>query len=154
MTMSRAALFVVIQFVLFIVYAVAYVAYPFGGELLPVGAILVLISVSILALSFIEHMRRNAAPPNVTPTPKQDAALVETGLYKWIRHPIYSAVILGVLGSGLAHGHIVPLLMTIVFIVFFGVKARYEESMLRQVYPQYADYMKRTGRFIPGVNFV
>ena len=152
--MSRAVLFVLLQFVLFGVFAVLLIAFPVGGGLVLPGFLIVIAAFTVIMLGILEHMRRNAALPNVTPTPNQNVGLIETGVYKWIRHPIYTGVISGVFGAALAHGHIVPLLMTVVFIIFFGQKARFEESMLRTVYPQYAEYMTRTGRFVPGINFI
>ena len=152
--MSRAALFVAIQFVFFGIFALLLIAFPVGGGQVALGFLIVVAAFAVIALGILEHVRRNSALPNVTPTPNQTVGLVDTGVYRWIRHPIYTGVIFGAFGVGLAHGHIVPLLMTIVFIVFFGTKARYEETMLRGVYPQYAEYMTRTGRFVPGVNFI
>ncbi len=152
--MSRAVLFVLIQFVLFGVFAALLIVFPVGGGLVLPGFLIVIAAFAVIALGILEHMRRNAALPNVTPTPNQNVGLVETGVYKWIRHPIYTGVISGAFGAALAHGHIVPLLMTVVFVVFFGQKARFEESMLCSVYPQYAEYMTRTGRFVPGINFI
>lgn len=152
--MSRAALFVVIQFVLFAVYGALYLVLPMSGSLTVIGTLCVLVAVALFGFSILDHLRRNAAPPNITPTPQRNAELVETGMYRWIRHPIYSAVLLGALGLGIIHGHPVVVSMTVVFLVFFSLKARYEESMLRQVYPRYGEYMRRTGRFIPGINFI
>lgn len=152
--MSRAALFVLIQFILFGVFALLLIAFPAGGGQVALGFALVIVAFAIIGLGILEHLSRNRALPNITPTPNQSAGLVDTGVYKWIRHPLYSGVILGAFGAALAHGHIVPLIMSLVFVVFFSFKARYEESLLRGFYPTYAEYMTRTGRFIPGVNLV
>ena len=58
-------------------------------------------------------------------------------------------MLLGALGVALAHGHIAVLLIALVMIVFFTFKSLYEESLLRAAYPQYRDYMTRTGRVLP-----
>ncbi len=130
------------------------IAFPAGGGLVAIGFGLVIVAFAVIVLGILEHLRRNAALPNITPTPNQSVRLVDTGVYKWIRHPLYSGVILGAFGAALAHGHVVPLLLIVVFVVFFSLKARYEESLLRGVYPQYSEYMRRTGRFVPGVNVI
>ncbi|MBE2269896.1 MAG: isoprenylcysteine carboxylmethyltransferase family protein [Anaerolinea sp.] len=152
--MSRAALFVVIQFVLLGTFALLLLAFPVGGGAVAAGFIVVIAAFLLIALGILEHMLRNAAIPNITPTPNQNVGLVDTGVYKYIRHPIYSGVIAGTFGAALAHGHIVPLLFALVFVGFFSTKARFEESMLRRIYPQYAEYMTRTGRFVPGINLI
>ncbi len=103
----------------------------------------------ILGLAVREYGARNAMLPNVTPTPNSRASLVESGIYAHVRHPIYSSVLAGALGVALAHGHIVVIGIALFMIVFFTFKSRYEESLLRAAYPQYAEYMTRTGRFLP-----
>ena len=95
--MSRAVLFVLLQFVLFGVFAVLLIAFPVGGGLVLPGFLIVIAAFTVIMLGILEHMRRNAALPNVTPTPNQNVGLIETGVYKWIRHPIYTGVISGVL---------------------------------------------------------
>jgi hypothetical protein len=69
--MSRAAAYVVGQFVLFGVLAVSLVVFPIvdSGILRWVGAALVLAAFALLALAVWEFQKRNATLPNVTPTP-------------------------------------------------------------------------------------
>ena len=108
-----------------------------------------MIGFAVLMIAIWEHMRRNATLPNITPTPNAHVGLVDTGLYAYVRHPIYSGVLIGAVGVALAHGHLVPILVALVMIVFFTFKSRYEEGLLRAAYPEYADYMTHTGRFLP-----
>lgn len=149
--MSRAWLYVIGQFVLFGVLAAALVVFPLtdGTLVRIVGLVLITVGFGVLALAILEHLRRNAGLPNVTPTPNSQVELVETGLYKHMRHPIYSGVLMGAMGVALAHGHLAVLLIALAMVVFFTYKARYEESLLRVTYPQYRAYMQRTGRFLP-----
>lgn len=149
--MSRAALYVVGQFVLFGIMAVALIIFPPEQLLLLrlIGLALIVAGFAVLALAVLEHQRRNAAMPNITPTPNARAGLVETGMYRYVRHPIYTGVLLGAVGAALAHGHFAVMLVALVMIGFFTYKSKYEESLLRAAYPQYADYMTRTGRFLP-----
>jgi len=94
-------------------------------------------------------IQQHPGGPNVTPTPKETSPLLQTGLYGQIRHPIYTGVILGGLGLAMFHGHIIPLIAAFALVPFFTYKSRYEETLLKQTYPDYADYMTRTGRFMP-----
>lgn len=149
--MNRAQLYVAGQFALFALLALSLIVFPTGQTLFLrlVGFVLIAVAFIVLALAIREHAAKNASLPNITPTPNAQAALVDSGVYARVRHPIYSAVLLGALGVALAHGHIAVLLIALVMIVFFTFKSLYEESLLRAAYPQYRDYMTRTGRFLP-----
>jgi protein-S-isoprenylcysteine O-methyltransferase Ste14 len=110
---------------------------------------LVVLSVIVLALAVYAYWSVNQTLPFITPAPNTQANLVESGIYARVRHPIYTAVLLGALGLALAHGHLVPLLLVLILAAFFTSKSRYEEQMLHAAYPSYAAYMQRTGRFLP-----
>jgi protein-S-isoprenylcysteine O-methyltransferase Ste14 len=79
--------------------------------------------------------------------------LVETGPYRWIRHPIYLAYLLNYVGGGLLAGNWVltgvPVTMfAIVVIVRIGQEERVMTNLFGQ---QYIAYMKRTGRLLPRI---
>jgi len=149
--MNRAGLYVVGQFVLFAVLAVSLIVFPLGQVplLRLVGLICIAIAFIVLALAIREFRARNAILPNITPTPNSRAALVSSGIYAYIRHPIYTSVLLGSVGVALAHGNIAVMVIAAIMIVFFTFKAIYEESLLRVAYPEYGAYMTHTGRFLP-----
>jgi protein-S-isoprenylcysteine O-methyltransferase Ste14 len=149
--MNRAELYVIGQFALFALLAVSLIIFPPGqmSFLRLIGLILIVAAFVVLALAIREFRRRNAILPNITPTPNSSAALVSSGVYARVRHPIYTSVLLGAIGVALAHGHFAVMLIALVMVVFFTAKAKYEESLLRTVYPEYGDYMTHTGRFLP-----
>jgi protein-S-isoprenylcysteine O-methyltransferase Ste14 len=149
--MSTARLYVTGQFALFAALALALIVFP-AGTVPPVrlvGLALVALGVLVLALAVYAYWAINRTLPFVTPTPDAGAKLVESGIYARIRHPIYTAVLLGAFGLALAHGHLAPLFLALTLLAFFTSKSRYEEQMLRATYPGYAAYMERTGRFLP-----
>lgn len=113
------------------------------------GLALAALGILFLALAVYAYWQTNHMLPFITPTPNTQARLVESGIYARVRHPIYTAVLLGAFGLALGHGHIVPLLVAVILFIFFTAKSRYEEHMLRAAYPGYAAYMQRTGRFLP-----
>jgi len=79
--------------------------------------------------------------------------VVERGPYRLIRHPAYSGTFLTMLGLGLALTNWASLaaLMACVFIGhMYRVKVE-EAALVRALGQPYADYMRRTKRFIPGV---
>jgi len=79
-----------------------------------------------------------------------DHALVTTGPFRFLRHPIYSAVLALWLGAALGTLNVILLVLWIVPLVGVGIQARAEEELLRAKFGQaYADYAARTGAFIP-----
>jgi protein-S-isoprenylcysteine O-methyltransferase Ste14 len=148
---NRAQLFVVGQFALFALLALSLIIFPPGQSsvLRVIGLVTIVLAFVILALAIREFRARNAMLPNIAPTPNSQAALVSSGIYARIRHPIYTSVLLSAIGVALAHGHIAIMVIALGMVVFFTFKAIYEESLLRTVYPQYRDYMLHTGRFLP-----
>jgi protein-S-isoprenylcysteine O-methyltransferase Ste14 len=75
--------------------------------------------------------------------------LVTDGPYRFIRHPIYTAVCVFVLAGVAAHPS--PVAYALAALVVAGAVGRIlaEESLLRERYPAYADYSKRTSRMVP-----
>ena len=85
------------------------------------------------------------------PKPRRDAVLVTRGVYRYMRHPIYTGLMFGALGWALAWMSLVAAVGAAVLAVFFDRKAAREERWLRERYPDYGDYAVRVRRFIPGV---
>ncbi len=92
---------------------------------------------------------RRAAAFTALPRPREDGALVETGVYRLVRHPIYGGLVLVAAGWALARASIAALLATAALIVLFALKAVREEAWLAERHPGYADYRRRTRRFVP-----
>ncbi len=83
-----------------------------------------------------------------TPEPRPDR-LCRDGLYRHARHPIYSGVLLVVLGLTIRSGRWATLALAAVIAVFFQAKSRWEERRLHERYPEYAEYAASTPRFVP-----
>ena len=84
-----------------------------------------------------------------TPLPNAHAQLRTGGLYRFVRHPIYSGLILTMASLTVASGSAVRLLTLGVLVLLLTVKARWEEARLTQRFEGYADYAARTPRFVP-----
>jgi len=84
-----------------------------------------------------------------TPEPKGEASLRTGGLYRFARHPIYSGVLLIVVGLVVRSGSFVTLAVGVATVVFFDRKAAWEERRLTATYPGYAEYARITPRFLP-----
>lgn len=88
---------------------------------------------------------------NITPTVKIDGYMVRRGPYTWIRHPMYSSLLL-ICGALVADSFTwLRLLFLLALTVDLLVKLRYEEQLLAAHYPAYATYMTTTKRLIPYV---
>lgn len=70
-----------------------------------------------------------------TPVPREGVALRTQGIYGVVRHPIYSGVLLALLGFVIAVGSWWSLGWWLVAIVFFLGKSRWEDSLLRAKHP-------------------
>jgi len=77
--------------------------------------------------------------------------IIETGPYRWIRHPSYAASMLVVVGLPLVMNAYYSLLLSAVLIVLFMQRLLLEETFLAQRLPTYAAYVQRTHRLIPGI---
>ncbi len=77
--------------------------------------------------------------------------LVVSGVYRYIRHPMYSGMMLIVTGSGLLVSNYAILASIVPVAAAYYVRARREEVMLMAEFPEYRDYAARTRMFIPWV---
>lgn len=83
---------------------------------------------------------------------KQGHELVTHGPYRWVRHPIYTGMLLGVVGTILATGSWLGLLALALVGGGFWYKLRHEEHWMREQFGEtYVAYMRRTKALIPGV---
>ena len=80
---------------------------------------------------------------------KADPELVTGGPYAYVRHPIYTGVMLAMLGAAVGDG-VFWLLPLAVFGGYFIHSARNEERLMLEQFPrQYPAYMKRTKMLLP-----
>ena len=85
------------------------------------------------------------------PRPRPDARLVESGIYAHLRHPIYAAVMLASIGWSSFTSSLSAFAVALVLVVFLDAKARREEDWLVERYAAYAEYRRRSKRFLPGI---
>lgn len=109
------------------------------------GAIL-LVASSALGLSGLRALGRNLTP---LPEPKVRGKLVTSGIYAYIRHPLYACVIAIGFGWALLWRSWPALLLAFVQAAFLRAKAMHEETLLRERFPDYEAYAGRVPRFMP-----
>ena len=89
-----------------------------------------------------------------SPIPRAEGDLATSGIYRFVRHPIYSALILVGVGLAMRGASLWHPVLLVALIVLLQVKARAEEAMLIKKYQGYASYAARVGRFVPGVGSI
>ncbi|HYV20988.1 MAG TPA: isoprenylcysteine carboxylmethyltransferase family protein [Verrucomicrobiae bacterium] len=104
------------------------------------GNVLCAIGVGILAAALVT-LRGTV---QIEPQPKAGRQLVERGLYRHLRHPIYTAIVLCVVGLWLKSPRAAGALAGLLVMVFIVFKVRVEERFLLSAYPDYAAYRERT----------
>jgi protein-S-isoprenylcysteine O-methyltransferase Ste14 len=83
-------------------------------------------------------------------TLKEGHELIRTGPYRAIRHPIYTGILLAMLGTAVAIGEVRALVAVAVTWLSFYQKARREESFLSEEFGTgFIEHCKHTGMFLP-----
>ena len=86
---------------------------------------------------------------NIRPEPKQRSKLITSGPYRFVRHPMYTSVLLVMVPFGFLTGEPLRALYWLLLLAVLWKKASVEEAMLRQRFDKYGRYMQSTGRFLP-----
>jgi len=130
--------------------AIVIVAWPFveqtagRGQWLALSVLGVFVGLYTLAHNKLGNF-------GIYPEPIPDSCLVTTGPYRWVRHPMYSSLLLFMLGIAL-YRHAVPnyLGLGLLTVAILG-KMRLEEVHLHLRFEDYSDYVKKTHRLFPGI---
>jgi protein-S-isoprenylcysteine O-methyltransferase Ste14 len=144
---------VAVQALLFLAMAVSLVTEPVGWLRwfeLP-GAVLLVLGVMTGVAAVMAYQTTNRTPLSPLPEPNREHRLVTRGVYGWVRHPIYSAILLGSFGLALFVARPLTLAIAMALAVFFWLKSRHEDRLLLEVYPEYRAYASHVGRFVPGL---
>lgn len=88
---------------------------------------------------------------NIAPLPKQGGKLVTSGLYQYIRHPMYLAQLMAMLPLVVDYYSHYRLAAWMILLVNLIGKLHFEEGLLVSQYPDYKQYKKNSWRLIPFV---
>lgn len=110
-----------------------------------VGVVLFLSGLGLAVWARI-YLGRNWGMPM---TEKEEPELVTSGPYRFVRHPIYSGLLLAVLGTALAT-NVYWLITLLILGIYFVYSARVEEGLMASNFPEaYPAYRARTKMLIP-----
>ena len=120
-------------------------------ELLARNALGIAIQIAAVMLMLWARLTFGLRSFHAVATPTK-GGLVTAGPYRFLRHPIYAAVLLfvwsGILSQG-AWASAVAILLGIVATAMTAVRIQAEEQLLRVTFPEYAAYAARTKRVVP-----
>ena len=152
--MKRALAFglVCVQFLLLaaLVFVPRGSLWPVSGLVITVTIVLVLVG-ACLAIFGVTGL---GTALTASPVPREHAALVTTGAYAMVRHPIYTGLVVGGLGLALLGASPWHAASWVALVVLLSTKTRWEERMLLVEHPDYRDYAAHVGRFVPGIGRV
>ena len=84
-------------------------------------------------------------------TPVASGRLITTGIYRWVRHPIYVGWCLAAAGGALLTGSTLGRGVAAGLGAFYDLRSREEERLLAERYAAYATYSGSSRRFVPGL---
>ena len=83
---------------------------------------------------------------------KEQHELIQSGPYRWVRHPIYAGILFTLLGSFVENGKLRVLVFFLIMAVGMILRSRIEEQVMTQQFPDtYPEYKRRTKFIIPGI---
>lgn len=137
---------VALQFGLLILQAALAAPKVLQG-IISVGALLVTGAAIALAAWTLMHNRLGNF--NIRPTPRVSGVLVTSGPYRWIRHPMYTSLLLGAGALAWTSSPVIGWLAWFALAVVLFLKSTLEEHWLCGHYPGYAAYRLVSKRFVP-----
>lgn len=83
----------------------------------------------------------------LAPMPEAGEPFHERGIYRYIRHPMYAGAMLALIASPVQSVNSANLVAAICLYLLLG--SRLEEARMQAAHPEYADYRRRVGAFVP-----
>jgi protein-S-isoprenylcysteine O-methyltransferase Ste14 len=115
------------------------------GPVMRIVSTCIIIAGTLLSAWCLSHLGRSFS---IVATARE---LKTTGSYAVVRHPLYAAETVMILGVILAHGSALAFGVGFVWLLLQIRRAQFEEGILRQTFPEYEDYARRVPMLIPGL---
>lgn len=85
----------------------------------------------------------------IFPEPSQSAILITNGPYQYIRHPMYTSVLLSCFGLVLTNLNFASVICFLLLLLDLTIKLHWEEILLEQKFEEYRKYKSNSKRLIP-----
>jgi protein-S-isoprenylcysteine O-methyltransferase Ste14 len=122
----------------------------FNDGLFSFSLVVIVLQAAAIILMIWARVTFKARSFHLSATPTE-GGLVTTGPYKYIRHPIYAAVLLFVWAAVAGNCTMTNVLLGCVVFAGSFIRIVCEESLVRQRYPEYQQYAEKKKRLIPYV---
>ena len=134
-----------------VLMSLVLVSGPFGLGIVafPMGPFVGVVLMSIGALVGIAGTIRLGTNRTAYPLPRTNARLVQDGIYGFIRHPLYTCLMLLSFGWAIWWGSLPCCLVSLAMTLLLRFKATLEERHLRRLFPEYKEYQARVPAFFP-----
>lgn len=137
--------YVMIQFILLIVFFIDVELFEIEILEFDFWLYFALFGFLIIAIAVLQ-LNTSLSP---FPSPKTDTKLVKNGLFKLIRHPTYTGILISIFSISFWLGSGYRLLVSLSILILFYFKSKYEEEKLAEQFTEYKTYQSITGRFLP-----
>lgn len=133
---------------MFMVITAAFETILFDIQVTTVNYVGLLLVILVLIITYVSYKELGEHySPNIEV--KKKHKLIDTGIYKYIRHPMDLAELLFMIALPIAATAYFALIWVMPFVVVLSLKIQYEENLLSSKLRGYKAYMKRTKRLIP-----
>jgi len=86
---------------------------------------------------------------NIRPDIKEDCKLITDGIYAYVRHPMYTSVLVAMFGIMLLYINIFEIILYTILLINMLIKMFYEEKLWNCNGENYREYAQKTSRLIP-----
>ncbi len=109
-----------------------------------ISYLLVLVSIFIAIIAFFNMGVKNIS---ILPQLKNNHILITNGIYKYIRHPMYSSIIIFSLALLISNINYTAIIIYVILIIDLYLKSSLEEKYLSKRFSQYLAYKDSTRKF-------
>ena len=128
---------------------ICLIVWPFGAQRF--GSIFWIGIIASIALGVYTLLHNRLGNFNIRPEPKATTQLITSGPYRFIRHPMYSALLIAAAAFVVAESNGFKLGLWISLGLVLSAKARFEEQLMSEKFLDYPAYRARSKRFVPHI---
>lgn len=144
-------IYVFFQFLFLISLLAPWFGLPDFSHARPLILCAAVLGIAALALFLWSLSHNRMHNIGASPIPVKGNRLIQTGPYRFIRHPMYLAALIFGIAPIFFYAEPWRLALYLGLGIVLHFKANYEERLLLQRHPEYADYQKGSKRIIPFV---